>query len=93
MSGTNHRYEASSFKYLIYYSFSLFGCLFVYLCPINAKTAEPIDHKFCVGPKIQKIVFKSFLFSQNFENARKNIMKSANFLFLFHTVQREDAHR
>ena len=37
-------------------------------------------------------MFKRFLFLKNFENAQKNIMKSANFfLFLFYTVQREDA--
>ena len=32
-------------------------------------------------------MFKSFLFLRNFENAQKNIMKSANFFFLFYTVQ------
>ena len=32
-------------------------------------------------------MFKSFLFLTNFENAQKNIMKSANFFFLFYTVQ------
>jgi len=37
------------------------------------------------------IVFKSYLFLINFENAQTNILKSANFfLFLFYTVQRED---
>ena len=41
-----------------------------------------------------KIGIKSFYLFFS-ENARKNIMKSANFfvLFLFYTEQREDAHR
>ena len=74
--------------------------LSVFLYPMNVKTAEPIGPEFCVGPhvtqgkvydwsKFQKFVFKSvFLFLQTFENVRKNIIKSANFLYcLFSTVQ------
>ena len=38
-------------------------------------------------------MFKSFLFLKNFENAQKNIMKSANFFVLFYSVQREDVQR
>ena len=37
---------------------------------------------------VSKICVERFLFLLNFENAQKNIMKSANF---FYTVQREDA--
>ena len=78
--------------------------LSVCLCPINAKMAEPIGSEFCVGPNVTlgkvyelskffKFVLKDFCFVK-FLKCAKNIMKSANFyLFLFNTVQREDAKR
>ena len=61
----------------------------LYLINVN-ETAEHFGSKFCVGPymtpgkvygwfKFQKFVSKSFLLLLNFENARKNILKSANF--------------
>ena len=45
--------------------------------------------------KFQKSVSKNFWFFKNFENARKNIIKSANVLLLlmFYILQREDAYR
>ena len=33
----------------------LSGCLFVYLYPINVKTAEMIGPKFCVGPHVAPV--------------------------------------
>ena len=39
--------------------------------------------------KFKKFVFKSFLFLKNFENAQKNIMKSANFfVFVLYCTKR-----
>ena len=35
-----------------YIKFSLSGCLFDYLYPINVKTAEPIGPNLCVGPHV-----------------------------------------
>jgi len=76
----------------------MFVCLFVCLYPINFKTAEPIGLKFFVWPHVtpgrvyeeEEIVLKKIFVFENFD-ARKNIMKSAN--FSLYTVQREDAHR
>jgi len=66
-----------------------FACLFVCLCPINVKTAEPIGAKFCVSPhntpkkwsNFQNFVHKSFYFVKIWKCA-KNTMKSASF-FIF----------
>ena len=70
----------------------------VCLYPINVKTAEPIRSKFCVGPhvapgqvyewsKFQIFVYikirLSLIFSENFENLRNVLLKSANFFVLF----------
>ena len=39
--------------------------------------------------KVYEFVFKGFLFLQNFENARKNIMKSENFfVFVLYCTKR-----
>ena len=43
--------------------------------------------------KITKIVSKRFRFLQNFENARTNIIKSANFFVMFYIVHKENNHR
>ena len=46
--------------------------------PINVKTAEPIGPKFFVRPHVK-----------NFENAQKNIMKSAHFfVFVLYCTKR-----
>ena len=57
--------------------FCLFGCLY----PINVKTAKPIGPKFFVGPRF------------NFKNARKNIIKSANFFCYCFLLHGKDAYR
>ena len=79
-------------------------CSVCCLNPINVETAEPIRSKFCMATHITLVrgfieaqnhknlfVFKKFRFSQNFENDRKNIVKSANFFVII--VQRENAYR
>ena len=64
------------------YLYKYFACPYVCLYPINAKTAEPIGPKFCVGPhmtlgnvygwkKFQKLPFNKILF--------RNMLKSKNF--------------
>ena len=79
-------------------------CLFVCLYPINAKTAEPIGSKFCVGPdvvpgkvyewsKLKKLASNKIRFSQNFENPRFFFIKSAKFFFfVLKCTQREHVH-
>ena len=40
----------------------VFVCLFVCLYPINVKTAEPIETKFCVGPNVTPAKVTFFVF-------------------------------
>ena len=72
-------------------------CLFVYLYPINVKTAEPIGPKFCVGShmiagknwvssELQKCVFNilNFLFLKSTKKNCKFVKK----LFLFYIAEK-----
>ena len=69
----------SIYKYIL--------CMSVCLLPINVKTAKPIGPTSFVGPhmtpgkvygcsKLEKFVSNKFRFSSNFENPRKNMIKS-----------------
>jgi len=101
---------SSSFADFILYNIYLYTllvclsvCLYVRFYPTNFKTAEQIGPSFCVGlvpgkvfrwSKFQKFRSNKNRFWLNFENPRKVLIKSANFLFAFvlQWIQRENVH-
>ena len=45
-------WSSTTEKVLTIYIYTLLVCLSVCLYPINVKTTEPIESKFCVGPRV-----------------------------------------
>ena len=87
-----------TYVYYIYIScldiYIYFACLFVCLCPINVKTAEPTRGKVCGWSNLKKFADNKIHFFKTLKiNDFFNKIQSANlFSFVFQCLRREHVH-